>query len=189
MKAEERLRRYGKKAYAKMRGFRGKKALKEVERLKTYKEVPLEIKPKAPYISRSQRSYWRDVKSLSKERKIGIKESRRILKKEKTGRNVQVRVIKSGNGWQLVMKGLYIRTKKDGESLKPPYEEVEQTGYSTVFEEQDYEEAFEECQKEALNNLGGAMFGDGYGNIIEDSDWKLKKVLKETWVRYFGREV
>ena len=123
---------------------------------------------------------------LSKERGIGIKEARGILKREKTGRNVQVRVIKRGEGWQLVMEGIYERREKEGEKLKAPFERTKQKGHSTIFEKQDYEEAFEECQKAALNVLGGAMFGDGYGNT-EDSDWVLIKVIKETWLRYYGR--
>ena len=179
MKAEERLRRYGKKAYAKMRGLKGKKAIKEIERLSKHKEVPLEIPSKAPYISRAQRSYWKDVKMLSKERKINIKESRRLLKKEKTARNVQVRVIKRGKGWQLTMNAIYEHMEEDGKRLPKPFEREEQGGNSYVHYEESffecYEEAFQECVADAIVSLGG-------------SGWVLIKILKETWTRYYGRE-
>jgi hypothetical protein len=44
-----------------------------------------------------------------------------------------------------------------------------------VHEEQDYDECLGECIREAQAVLGG-------------SGWELVKVLKETWIRYYGRE-
>ena len=192
MKLIERLLKYGAAAYAKMRGFRGKKALKEIARLKKLiPTAPLEIEAKAPYISRSMRSYWKDVKSLVDARGIDIKSSRKLLKGLKTSKNVQVRVIKKGEGWQLVMLGLYENLEKpylyeEEDRLGIPHPPVEtkyigktqqeMEGHSYVHEEQDYDEALGECIREAQAMLGG-------------SGWQLIKVLKETWIRYFGREV
>ena len=181
-KTSERVAKYGMEAYAKMRGFSGKRALKEVERLKKlYPTSPVSLEPKASYISRSQRSYWKDVKALAKERKIGIKESRTLLKKEKTGRNVQVRVIKSGNGWQFILFGKFEHWSKEeferGEkNLETKHEIKKAYGGSYFHEEQDYEEMFGEAEREAKSVLGG-------------TGWMLIKVLKETWIRFYGREI
>lgn len=174
MKLLERLFKYGAVSYAKMRGFRGKKALKEIERLKKLMPTaPIELKPTAPYISRSQKSYWKDVKSIAEARDMSIKQTRKLLKKLKTTKNVQVRVIKSGEGFQLIMLGLYENTDKENIYYKNR-EEAE--GHSYVHDDQDYDEALEECIREAQGILGG-------------SGWELVKVLKETWIRYYGREV
>jgi homoserine trans-succinylase len=163
-----------------MRGFRGKKALREIKRLKKLiPTAPIELEPKAPYISRSQRSYWKDVKALAKARDMPIKDTRKLLKKLKTAKNVQVRVIKSGTGWQLVMLGLYEHQEKDGEKLEAPFNQEEEEGHSYVHYTDEYheeeEEAFDECVREAQAKLGG-------------SGWILVKVLKETWIRFYGRE-
>ena len=174
MKAKERIARYGMEAYAKMRGFTAKKVLEEeVERLKKiYPTYPVKDKELAPYISRSQKSYWKDVKSLVKARDIRIKQARKLLKGLKTAKNVNVRVIKSGEGWQLIMLGLYENTDKENIHYK---EREEEKGHSYVHGEQDYDECLDECTREAQATLGG-------------SGWELVKVLKETWIRYYGRE-
>ena len=172
-KSKPRVFRYGMEAYAKMRGFKGKRALKEVERLKKlYPTAPFRLEPKAPFITRSMRSYWKDVKALAKARDIGTKASRKILKRLKTDKNVQVRVIKSGEGFQLVMFGLYENIDKENIYYR---QREEATGHSYVHEEQDYDECLGECIAEAQSVLGG-------------SGWELVKVIKETWIRYFGRE-
>lgn len=191
-KASERIKKYGVEAFVKMLGKKAIKARGGRARLlkyytAKYPSAPLKIEPTAPYISRTQRSYWRDVKRLSEARDMPIKSARKLLKKLKTAKNVQIRVIERGEGWQLIMEGLYIRTKEDFKSLSPPYEEAEETGHSYLHENQDYDECRTECIEEALNSLGGSTFGDSYANA-ESSDWELKKVLKETWIRYYGRE-
>ena len=187
-KAAERIQKYGVEAFVKMLGEKAIKARGGRARLlkyyaEKYPSALLKITPKAPYISRSQLSYWKDVKKLSEAKGLSIKKTRTLLKRLKTAKNVQVRVIKSGEGWQLVMLGIYknIETK----------EEAKEEGHSNLHYGEDinifYEEALNECIREALNTLGGAMFGDGYADI-EDSNWFLLKILKETWIRYYGRE-
>lgn len=181
MKLKERLLRYGAVSYAKMRGFRGKRALKEIERLKKLiPTAPIEIEPKAPYISRTQKSYWRDVKAVSKAQDIPIKQSRKLLKGLKTDKNVQVRVIKSGDGWQFILYGKYEHWDKEeyerGEKDREKKHEIkDQYGGSYFHKEQDYEEMFGEAEREAKSVLGG-------------TGWMLIKVLKEIWIRYYGRE-
>lgn len=191
-KARARIMKYGVKAFIDMLGKtaikkRGGRARLLKYYTTKYPTAPISLEPKAPYISRTQKSYWKDVKSLSETRDMPIKQTRKLLKRLKTSKNVQVRVIKSGEGWQLVMEGLYIRTKEDFRVLKPPYEEEEETGHSYMHENQDYDECRKECIEDALNSLGGSKFGDGYASA-ESADWELKKVLKETWIRYYGRE-
>ena len=176
-KASERIKTYGVEAFVKMLGKtaikkRGGKARLLKYYTEKYPEAPLRLEPKAPYITRSMRSYWKDVKSLVKARDIGTKASRKLLKKLKTTKNVQVRVIKSGEGWQLVMFGLYENTDKENICYK---QREEATGHSYVHEEQDYDECLGECVAEAQAILGG-------------SGWELVKVIKETWIRYYGRE-
>ena len=180
-KAAERIKKYGVEAFVKMLG---KKAIKarggKARLLKYYTEkypaAPLRLAPKAPYISRSQRSYWKDVKALSEARDMPIKETRKLLKGLKTGRNVQVRVIKSGDGFQLIMNGIYENIDKDSIYFK---QQEEQEGHSYIHYEEDfrecYNEAKEECVREAQAMLGG-------------SGWLLVKILKETWIKYYGRE-
>lgn len=181
MKAKERIARYGLEAYAKMRGLRGKSAAKMVEsyKSKTYLPIARHIEPKAPYISRSQRSYWKDVKKLAGARDINVKSSRKLLKGLRTAKNVQVRVIKQGGGFQLIMDGLYEHREKDGEVLEAPYTREEERGHSYMHYVEThydcYEEALEECIADAIIRLGG-------------TGWILIKVLKETWIRYYGRE-
>lgn len=180
-KAAERIKTYGVEAFVKMLGEKAIKARGGRARLlkyytEKYPEAPLTLKPKAPYISRSQRSYWKDVKALSKARDMPIKATRKLLKKLKTAKNVQVRIIKSGAGWQLIMLGLYEQTDKDNAYYKL---REESTGHSYMHYEEDfndcYEEAFNECIRESQASLGG-------------SGWILVKVLKETWIRYYGRD-
>jgi len=180
-KAAERIKKYGVEAFVKMLGEKAIKARGGRARLlkyytEKYPSAPLKITPKAPYISRSQKSYWRDVKRLSEARDMPIKKTRKLLKSLKTAKNVQVRVIKSGEGWQLVMLGIYENTDKESLYFK---NREEQEGHSYVHHEEDYREcyivALDECVKEAQASLGG-------------SGWKLTKILKETWIRYYGRE-
>ena len=180
-KARTRIMKYGVEAFVKMLGKKAIKARGGRARLlkyyaEKYPSAPISLEPKAPYISRSMRSYWRDVKMLAEARDMKIKDTRKLLKGLKTDRNVQVRVIKHGEGWQLVMLGLYEHREKDGEALTAPYKQEEAEGHSYVHETtEDYEEAFDECKREAQATLGG-------------SGWELVKVLKETWIRYYGRE-
>ena len=175
MKAAERILKYGIKAYLKMRGLR-KTASRILFYQRKYPTAKLELPSLAPHISRSQRSYWKDVKALSEERDIPIKETRKLLKGLKTDRNVQVRVIKSGEGWQLIMLGLYENADKDDIYFK---QREESLGHSFVHRTETnyecYDDALEECIKEAQAKLGG-------------SGWQLIKILKETWIRYYGRE-
>ena len=179
-KASERIKKYGVEAFVKMLGKKAIKARGGRARLlkyytAKYPSAPLRIEPKAPYIMRSMRSYWKDVKSISEARDINIKSSRKLLKGLKTAKNVQVRVIKQGEGWQLVMLGLY--ENKDKENIHYKMKE-EATGHSYVHYDEDfndcYDEASGECIREAQAKLGG-------------SGWKLIEVLKETWIRYYGR--
>lgn len=176
-KASERIQKYGVEAFVKMLGKKAIKARGGRARLlkyytAKYPTAPLILEPKAPYISRSMKSYWRDVKSLSEARDISTKSSRKLLKSLKTTKNTQVRVIKSGEGFQLIMLGLYENTDKDNIYFK---QQEKAEGHSYVHEEQDYTEALEECIREAQAKLGG-------------SGWILIKILKETWIRYYGRE-
>lgn len=176
-KAAARIEKYGVEAFVKMLGQTAiKKRGGKAKLLKYYTEkyptAALTLEPKAPYISQSQRSYWRDVKSLARSRDMKIKDIRTLLKGLKTSKNVQVRVIKEGEGWQLVILGLYENTDKESIDYKTQ-EEAE--GHSYVHDEQDYTECLEECIREAQAQLGG-------------SGWLLVKVLKETWIRYYGRE-
>lgn len=176
-KASERIKTYGVEAFVKMLGKKAIKARGGPARLlkyytEKYPEAPISLEPKAPYISRSQRSYWKDVKSLAKARDMSIKKTRKLLKKLKTAKNVQVRVIKSGEGWQLVMLGVYENTDKENIYYK---QREEAEGHSYVHEEQNYDEAVNECIREAQATLGG-------------SGWQLIKILKETWIKYYGRE-
>jgi len=83
-KGKPRVFKYGMKAYAKMRGFTGKRALKEVARLKKlYPTAPVSLEPKAPHISRSMRNYWEDVKLVAKGHVTSMKEARKILKRKR----------------------------------------------------------------------------------------------------------
>ena len=176
-KASERIKAYGVEAYIKMLGQkaikkRGGKAKLLKYYTEKYPEASISIEPKAPYISRSQKSYWKDVKSLAGVRDISIKKTRKLLKGLKIAKNVQVRVIKSGEGWQLIMLGLYENTDKENIHY---WNREKAEGHSYVHEEQNYNESLEECIREAQATLGG-------------SGWQLIKVLKETWIRYYGRE-
>ena len=180
-KAAARIKKYGVEAFVEMLGEKARAARGGRARLLKYytvkyPEALLRIEPKAPHISRSQRSYWKDVKSLSEARDIPIKDTRKLLKKLKTAKNVQVRVIKSGEGWQLVMVGIYENTDKENIYYK---QREKATGHSYVHYTDEYqeeeEEAFDECIREAQARLGG-------------SGWILVKVIKKTWLRYYGRE-
>jgi len=183
-KASERIKKYGVEAFVKMLGKvaikkRGGKARLLKYYTAKYPVAPLRIEAKAPYISRTMRSYWKDVKLLAKARDITPGKSRGILKRLKTAKNVQVRVIKQGTGWQLIMVGLYEHKEKDNEPLNEPYDREEQIGYSYMCYEDNfndcYDDALDECIRDAQARLGG-------------SGWFLVKVIKETWVRYYGRE-
>ena len=187
-KASERIKKYGVEAFVKMLGKtaikkRGGKAKLLKYYAEKYPKAPLTIEPKAPAISRSMKSYWKDVKSLSGARDINIKSARKLLKKLKTDSKVQVRVIKEGAGWQFVLLGKFEHWDKEeieaGEKDPDKKHEVkEETGYSYVHYTEEYyeeeEEAFGEAVRDAQYTLGG-------------SGWMLIKVLKETWIRYFGR--
>jgi len=183
-RASERIKKYGVEAFIKMLGEAAIKKRGGRSRLlkfytAKYPEAPLRIEAKAPYISRTMRSYWKDVKLLAKARDITPGKSRGILKRLKTSKNVQVRVIKQGEGWQLIMVGLYEHKEKDNELLKAPYDREEQKGYSYMCYEDNfndcYDDALDECIRDAQAQLGG-------------SGWILVKIIKETWVRYYGRE-
>ena len=186
-KAAERIQKYGVEAFVKMLG---KKAIKarggRARLLKYYTEkyptASLKITPKAPYISRHMEEYWKDVKAIKEGHEISITEARKLLKREKQGdrrARVKVMVTKKGKSWQLLVKGEY-KNDKTGEIAT-------EEGASFLHKSREaYEAAFEECIKDALNKLGGAIFGDGYADI-EDSDWTLIKVIKETWLRYYGK--
>jgi hypothetical protein len=126
------------------------------------------------------KSYWRDVKMVAEGHGITDKQARKILKRERSDRNVRVHITKTVNGWQLYILGEFKNTET-GETAK-------QEGFSCLYENREgkYEEALNECIKSALNSLGGATFGDGYADI-EDSDWFLIEILKERWNRFYGR--
>ena len=180
-KAAARIKKYGVEAFIKMLGKKAIKARGGRARLlkyytAKYPTAPLTLEPKAPYISRSQRSYWKDVKALAKARDMPIKQTRKLLKRLKTAKNVQVRVIKSGEGFQLIMLGLYENTDKEDISFK---QREESEGHSYIHYEEDfhesYDEALGECIRESQAKLGG-------------SGWEMVKILKETWIRYYGRE-
>jgi hypothetical protein len=74
------------------------------------------------------------------------------------------------------MLGLYENTDKDDIYFK---QREEALGHSYIHYEEDvserYDEALGECIREAQAKLGG-------------SGWQLIKILKETWIRYYGRE-
>ena len=188
-KAAARIEKYGVKAFVDMLG---KKAIKKrggrARLLKYYTEkyptAPLRLEPKAPVITRSMRSYWKDVKALAKARNIGTKASRKILKGLKTDSKVQVRVVKDGHGWQFILFGKFEHWDKEemeNEEKDPEkkHEIKDETGWSYVHYCDEYyeeeEEAFDEAKRDAQYTLGG-------------SGWQLIKVLKETWIRFYGRE-
>lgn len=187
-KAAERIKKYGVEAFVKMLGEKATKARGGKARLlkyytEKYPAAPLRITAKAPYISKHMRAYWDDVKAIGEGHEISISEARKLLKKEKQGdKNVRVKVmlIKKGKSWQLVVKGEY-KNDKTGEIA------IEEGSSYLKPSKESYEEAFDECIQSALNKLGGAMFGDGYADM-EESDWTLIKVIKETWIRFYGRE-
>lgn len=186
-KTAERIKKYGIEAYIKqlnktVKAHRtGKEWIKYYQ--KKYPDAPLTISPTRPDISRTQRSYWKDVKTLSKARDITPREGRSILKKLKTAKNVQVRVIKEGSGWQFIMFGRYEHWDKEeietGRDKKKPHEIDEEIGYSYVCYEKNYgacySDSFNEAKADAQFKLGG-------------SGWILIKVLKETWIRFIGRK-
>ena len=188
-KAAERIEKYGVKAFVKMLGEKAIKARGGRARLlkyyiAKYPTAPLELKPKAPYISRSQRSYWRDVKSLAKARDMSIKSTRKLLKKLKTDSKVQVRVIKEGEGWQYILFGRYEHRDKEEmetEERDPEksHEIQDETGWSHVHFTDEYYEEEEEAFGEAVNSAQHTLGGSG---------WQLIKVLKETWIRFYGRK-
>ena len=180
-KASARIHKYGVEAFVNMLGEKAIKARGGRARLlkyytEKYPTAPLRLVPKASYISRSQRSYWREVKRLSEAKGLSIKKTRTLLKRLKTAKNVRVRVIQSGEGWQLIMLGIYENSDKESLYFK---NREEQEGHSYVHYEEDYrecyDEALDECVREAQATLGG-------------SGWLLVKILKETWIRYYGRE-
>jgi len=74
------------------------------------------------------------------------------------------------------MVGLYENTDKENIYYK---QREKATGHSYVHYTDEYheeeEEAFDECIREAQAKLGG-------------SGWILVKVIKKTWIRYYGRE-
>lgn len=188
-KAAARIERYGVEAFVKMLGEKAIKARGGKPRLlkyyaEKYPGAPLRLEPKAPIISRSMRSYWKDVKALAKARDIGIKASRKILKGLKADSKVQVRVIKEGHGWQFILFGKYEHWDKEEmeneeRDSEKKHEIKDQMGWSYVHYTDEYyeeeEEAFEEAKRDAQYTLGG-------------SGWQLIKVLKETWIRFYGRE-
>jgi hypothetical protein len=188
-KAAARIQKYGVNAFINMLGEKAIKARGGRARLlkyytEKYPEAPLTLEPKAPSISEHMKSYWEDVKLVAEGHGITDKEARDILKREKRGmRNARVKVMitKSGKSWQLVMEGEY-KNHQTGETAIE-----EGSSFLKPNPTEQYEDAFNECIQSALNKLGGAMFGDGYADI-EDSDWFLIKVLKETWIRFYGRE-
>jgi len=187
-KTAERIKKYGIEAYIKqlnktVKAHRTIKQWTEYYQQK-YPEAPLTLEPKRPDVSRTQKSYWQDVKSLAKARNIKPKEARGILKKLKTAKNVQVRVIKEGSGWQFILYGTYEHWDeeelKEGKKDKDKtHEIIDQIGYSYVHYDEDYidcyNEAFGEAEREAKAVLGG-------------TGWLLIKVLKETWIRFIGRK-
>ena len=196
-KAKARIEKYGVKAFVKMLGEKAIKKRGGRKRLlkyyiEKYPGAPFELPAKRPDISKRQKKYWKNVNSLAEERKITIKESRKLLKDLKINRNVRIKLIRQGEGWQLYIKGLFERFKEDFKRLTPPYETAEAEGYSYLHKNvEDYQDCYDECYKEAiesaLDTLGGATFGDGYVHA-ETSDWRLVKILKELWLKYYGRE-
>ena len=186
-KTSERIKKYGIEAYIKqlnktVKARRtGKEWIKYYQ--KKYPDASLTITPTRPDISRTQRSYWQDVKILSEARDITPREGRSLLKKLKTAKNVQVRVIKEGSGWQFILNGKYEYWDKEelasGRDKDKKHEIKEQIGYSYTHYDTDYEdcygEAFDEAKKDAKFVLGG-------------TGWILIKVLKETWIRFIGKK-
>ena len=186
-KTSERIKKYGIEAYIKqlnktVKAHRtGKEWIKYYQ--KKYPDAPLTIAPTRPDISRAQRSYWKDVKTLSEARDITPREGRSILKKLKNAKNVQVRVIKEGSGWQFILFARYEHRNKEEIETETrqdyKHEEKEQIGYSYTHYDEDFkdceEEAFEEAKRDAQFVCGG-------------SGWTLIKVLKETWIRFIGKK-
>lgn len=188
MRAKERIERYGIEAFLKSLGKEvvkkrgGHKAL-----LKFYTEkyigVPVKLEPTTKgRVSRQMKSYWKDVKLIVTGRGKGIVETRKLMKREGAGKDVTLRVIKAGEGWQLTMLGLYHNEKSDymgtletgfiGTSFEP---DLEAEGFSYVHKEKEYDECLNECIRMAQGFLGG-------------SNWKLVKVISYQWNRYYGRE-
>lgn len=168
MKAKERIMRYGVAAYLKMRGLKKTPSLFKYYTEK-YIGAPLEIKPPSEgRISRHMKSYWRDVKDVVKGRKWGIKKTRKVMKREAKGKDVSLRITRSGEGWQLVILGEFKEEKTD--------EIKEAEGWSYTHAKQDYAQCLDECIRAAQHyTLGG-------------SNWKLVRVLKSQWNRFYGRQ-
>lgn len=192
MKAKERIERYGISAYLKMRGLKFTPSHIKFY-IEKYEKALIKVEPPSKgRISRRMLSYWKDVKLIMKGRKWGVTETRKVMKKEGAGKDVTLRVIKKGEGWQLLLWGDYENPKVKKELIEYAWkhkinvdeylkkekslwraENVE--SYSYVHSEKDYNECLNECIRMAQGFLGG-------------SNWELIKVLKYHWNRYYGRE-
>jgi hypothetical protein len=184
-KAAARIKKYGVEAFVKMLGEKAIKARGGRARLlkyytAKYPEAPLTLEPKAKHISQHMKSYWRDVKAIAEGHDVNIFKARKILKRERSGRDVRVHITQTGKGWQLYILGKF----KNAETLETATAE----GFSRSYPNREgkHEEALDECIKSALNSLGGSKFEDGYADI-EDNDWFLVEILKERWNRFYGR--
>lgn len=173
MRAKERIEKYGIEAFLKSLGKEavkkrgGYRALLKFYTGK-YVRAPLKVEPPTKgRVSRQMKAYWKDVKLIMEGRKKGVTETRKVMKKEGKGKDVTLRVIKEGEGWQLTILGKF-KDEKTGS-------EENAEGFSYVHAKKNYDECLNECIRMAQGFLGG-------------SNWKLVKVLKYHWNRYYGRE-
>ena len=173
MRAKERIVKYGVKAFLKSLGKEAIKKRGGYRRLLKfytgkYVQAPLEVEPPTKgRISGQMRAYWKDVKRIVEGRKLGIVKARKLMKKEGVGKDVKLRVIKTGEGWQLTLKAAF-RDEKTGA-------EEDAEGFSRLHKERNYDECFDECVRFCQAFLGG-------------SNWNLIGVYSYKWNRYFGRE-
>ena len=171
MKAKERIERYGIERYINMLGKEtvrkrgGAKILFEYYS-KKYPKTPFIIPEPISRISKAQKDYWKKIKQIAKDHGISIKQARGIFKRER--RKGKIKLIKQGEGYQLYILGIFKDEKIKQISL--PTE-----GFSYVRPKKDYKKSFEECIRFAQAILGG-------------SNWKLIKILKKEWIRFYGRK-
>jgi hypothetical protein len=183
-KVAPRIQKYGVEALVKSFGAKAIKARGGRARLlkyytKKYPKAPLTLEPKAARTSRSMKSYWRDVKLVAKGHDITDKQARKILKRERKGKDVRIQITKTGKGWQLYILGEFKNTETGEVAIAE--------GFSCSYPNRNSpEEALNDCIKSALNSLAGSKFEDSYADI-EDSDWFLVKLLKKRWNRFYGR--
>jgi len=214
MKAQERIVKYGVQAYIKMRGLRQTPALVKFYTEK-YPSAPVKLPATHQRISRHQKAYWSKIKQIAEGHEIGIKEARKIFKRErKEGR---IKLVKQGRGYQLCVYGIYRKRIKEDE--KDEYrKELREGGITTSFTtatlnvyDYDVEEGkWFEVSKDESGEVYVWVYvkqkGHSYVHsqkeyeecfeeaireakgVLGGTNWELVEVIREEWYRFYGRE-